>query len=119
MTGHGSISSTNRIANHTPHRIIHPCPENWTVDIVLQNLILKLFTSAESELSLLFERMLIFLEILDQMSARYTKLVTLVDQVPVGDSDEDPEHHAAQPGQNIQIALVQLPCYSLMMLVFD
>ena len=48
MTGHGSISSRNRIVNHTSHHIIHPCPENWTVDTVLQNLMLKLFTSAES-----------------------------------------------------------------------
>ncbi len=46
ITAHGSVSGQRRIINHYPHCVIHPCPIELTVDILLQNLILKLFTSA-------------------------------------------------------------------------
>jgi hypothetical protein len=28
------------------HRVFHPCPVEWTVDVLLQNLIVKFFMSA-------------------------------------------------------------------------
>jgi hypothetical protein len=46
ITAHGSVSGQQIVVNHYPHRVIHPCPVELTVDVLLQNLILKLFTSA-------------------------------------------------------------------------
>jgi hypothetical protein len=46
ITAHGSVSGRQTLIDHCPHRVIHPCPVELTVDVLLQNLILKQFTSA-------------------------------------------------------------------------
>lgn len=48
ISGHGSVSGQGTIVHHRPHRIIHPCPVNLTVDVLLHNLLLKMFVTAES-----------------------------------------------------------------------
>ena len=55
ITAHGSVSGRRTVINHYPHRVIHPCPLELTVDVLLQNLILKQFTAAPTahDLSLL------------------------------------------------------------------
>ena len=59
VTAHGSVSGQSTVVNHNPHRVIHPCPVGLTVDVLLQNLILKLFTSAPTAQDLRLLRQMI------------------------------------------------------------
>jgi hypothetical protein len=59
ITAHGSVSGRSTAVDHYQHRVIHPCPVELTVDVLLQNLILKLFTSAQTAQDLLLLRQMI------------------------------------------------------------